>query len=60
MILRLKKNKIDVKHIRVEINIITINDTIWPVLAFCHLFILDLQLTNKLLFGLNNRAAFAC
>ncbi len=58
VILRLKKNKTDVKHIGVEIIIAATNDSTCPVTALQELFMLDPQPGNVLLFSLANGAVF--
>lgn len=56
--LELKKNKMDMKYIRVEIIIIITNDFIYQILFFQKNFILDFYLNNISLFNFNNKTVF--
>ena len=59
VILRLKRSKIDTKHIGIEIIIAATNDSTCLVTALKELFMLDPQPGNALLFSLANGTVFA-
>lgn len=56
----MKKSKTDIKYIRLEIIIATINNISCSISAFHQLFIFDSQPSNAPLFKYDNGVAFAC
>lgn len=55
----IKKSKIDIKYINIEIIIAKINNFLYLVLAICKLFKLEFQFNNTPLFSLVGGIIFA-